>query len=251
MRLVVLGSGTGIPSPRRGPAGYLILVGGETILFDCGPGTMERLMRRGFDVRAIDRIFLTHHHPDHCADIIAFIFANNWDVERRQQQPLHVVGPPTTRAFLDKLHDAFPALAWKNFRPRVLEWERGEVSANGWTVRSAPVDHADLPALGYRIEHEGRTLVYSGDTAETPRIIELSRGADTLLVECAFPDKTAGETVHLTAGGAGRTASAAGVSRVVLTHFYPACDGADIRGQCAAYFDGEIVLAEDGLQLDI
>ena len=208
----MVGSGTGIPSPQRGPAGYLLTVDGQAMLFDCGPGTMERLLRRGFDVRSIDWIFLTHHHPDHCADIIAFIFANNWEVQRRQHQPLHLVGPRTTRTFIEKLYDAFPGLSWTKFAPSIEEWEHGE-TRSGWTVRGAPVDHADLPALGYRVEHEGRAFVYSGDTAETPRIVELARGADTLLVECSFPDDVKGQTAHLTAGGAGRVAHAAGVRR--------------------------------------
>lgn len=251
MKLTILGSGTGLPSTRRGPAGYLVEAANETMLFDCGPGTLHRLLERGFDYRSVDRIFLTHHHPDHCADVVAFLFANNWDVERRREHPLHLVGPATTRAFVEKLYGAFPGLSWRKFEPRIEEWERGVMRGGLWTVFSMPVDHADVPALAYRIEHEGRTLVYSGDTAETPRIVDAARDADTLLIECSFPDAVQGQTSHLTAGAAGRVARRARVRRAVLTHFYPQCEAADVREQCAAHFDGDIVLAEDGLQLDI
>lgn len=250
MRLLVLGSGTGIPSARRGSAGYLVTVEDTSILFDCGPGTMERLVRHGQDWRSMDRIFLTHHHTDHCADLLAFLFANNWEFERRKKVPLHVVGPRGTRALVGKLYDAFPGLAWQLFEPTVEDWT-GHERLDWPAVSCGPVDHADVSALAYRVEHDGRVLVYSGDTGETDRIVSIARGADTLLVDCSFPDGVSGQKSHLTAGGAGRVATAAGAKRVVLTHFYPECEDADIRGECAAEFAGEIVLAEDGTALEI
>jgi ribonuclease BN (tRNA processing enzyme) len=60
-----------------------------------------------------------------------------------------------------------------------------------------------------------------------------------------------GQKSHLTAGAAGRVAAAAGARRLVLTHFYPECEGVDIPAQVAAWFDGEIVVGEDGLALQI
>lgn len=250
MKLTVVGSGTGIPSATRGAAGYLLQVGHENMLFDCGPGTLDRLTKGAHDFRQVDRIFLTHHHPDHCADIVAFLFANNWEIERRAHTPLRIFGPATTRTLIEKLYDTFPGLTWQKFAPQIHEWDIGRETADNWIVTSAPVDHVDVPAIGYRVEQAGRVFVYSGDTSETTRIVELARGADTLLIDCSFPDEIQ-QRAHLTAGGAGRIARAADVNRVVLTHFYPACEKADIRAQCAAEFDGEIVLAEDGLRLEI
>lgn len=251
MRLTIIGSGTGIPSPRRGPAGYLVQAASTAMLFDCGPGTMERLVSRGGDWKTIDRIFLSHHHPDHCADVIAFLFANNWEAPRRAKHPLHITGPLGTRQFMEKLSEAFPGLSWQSAGTIVEEWERGAVEDTAWQVSSGPVDHAGLHALAYRISAEGRTLVYSGDTGETENIVDIAQNADTLLAECSYPDSFVGQKSHLTAGAAGRVAARAGVGRLVLTHFYPECEEVDIRAQCAAEFSGEIILAHDGLVIEI
>ena len=252
MKLVVLGSGTGLPTPGRGPAGYLVEAGGSWMAWDCGSGTLHRLVENGYDWKRIDDVFLTHLHPDHCADLVALLFANNWEPERRALHPMRVVGPKGVRAFVAGLYALYPGLSWKGFAPLVDEWEDGGgKDGPSWRVSGAPVDHADLEAMALRIECEGRVLVYSGDTGETDRIVAAARGAHTLLVECSFPDEVTGIRSHLTAGGAGRVAAAAGVQRVVLTHFYPECNGVDLRAQCAATFDGDIVLAHDGLELEI
>ena len=78
IELVVLGSGTGVPSRRRGAAGYVLQMRGGPLLFDCGPGTVTRLVANHVDPTAIDRVYLSHLHPDHCADLIALVFANSW-----------------------------------------------------------------------------------------------------------------------------------------------------------------------------
>lgn len=253
MRLVVLGSGTGIPSPLRGSSSYLVETDDDrSMLWDCGPGTMQRLVSRGHDWKRVDHIFLTHLHPDHCADLVAFLFASNWEVARRAECPLRIIGPKGVARFVQGLHDLYPGLSWQHAEPRIDEWDGGGTLVGPhWRVSGLPVDHADLDALALRLESSGRTLVYSGDTGESDRIVTAARGAHTLLVECSFPDEIAGIRSHLTAGGTGRVAAAAGVKRAVLTHFYPECDGVDLKAQCAAAFGGDIVLAYDGLVLEL
>jgi ribonuclease BN (tRNA processing enzyme) len=92
--------------------------------------------------------------------------------------------------------------------------------------------------------------VYTGDTEYSESIIELARGADTLLIECAFPDD-APVPGHLTPSGAASIAGEAGVRRVVLTHIYPVTDLLDLAAEVGKGFDGEIVVAEDGLTLEV
>ena len=115
----------------------------------------------------------------------------------------------------------------------------------GLTIKSAPVNHIDS-SLAYRVEAEGRALVYSGDTDVSETLVELARGADLLVLECANPFKVPG---HLTPEQAGRMAARAGVPRLVLTHFYPPCDEVDVTALAAREFNGEIIRAEDGLGL--
>jgi len=93
-------------------------------------------------------------------------------------------------------------------------------------------------------------VAYSGDTGPCEALAELARGADLFLCECSLPD---GMTIegHLTPSGAGAAAAAAGVRRLVLTHFYPECDAADIEAQCRRTWQGPLTLAEDLMKLRI
>jgi len=95
-----------------------------------------------------------------------------------------------------------------------------------------------------------RQFVYTGDTEYSQSVIELARGADTLLVECSFPDD-APVPGHLTPSGVARIAREAGVRRVVLTHIYPAVEDLDLITEVGRDFDGEILVAEDGLEFEV
>jgi ribonuclease BN (tRNA processing enzyme) len=112
-------------------------------------------------------------------------------------------------------------------------------------IKSAPTNHTE-GSLAYRVEAEGKALVYSGDTDESDSLVELAKGADLLVLECANPFKVPG---HLTPAEAGRLAARAGVPRLVLSHFYPPCDEVEVAALAGAEFSGEIIRAEDGLRV--
>jgi len=122
-----------------------------------------------------------------------------------------------------------------------------EVTDEGLVIKSAPTDHTE-GSLAYRVEAEGRSLVYSGDTDVSDSLVDLARGADLLVLESANPFKVQG---HLTPAEAGRLAAQAGVARLLLTHFYPPCDAVDVAALAAKEFAGEILRAEDGLSLTV
>jgi ribonuclease BN (tRNA processing enzyme) len=136
---------------------------------------------------------------------------------------------------------AGPAASWQELNPDGPDrfaWE-------GLTITSAPVNH--IPgSLAYRVEAGGRALVYSGDTDVSDSLVELARGADLLILECANPFKTPG---HLTPGEAGALAARAQVPRLLLSHFYPPCDEVDVTALAATEFAGEILRAEDDLRV--
>ena len=92
--------------------------------------------------------------------------------------------------------------------------------------------------------------MYTGDTEYSESVVDLAQGAHTLLIECAFPDEGA-VPGHLTPSGVARIAREAGVERVVLTHIYPAADSASLPSDVARNYDGEILVAEDGLQFSV
>ncbi|MDD3156263.1 MAG: MBL fold metallo-hydrolase [Candidatus Pacebacteria bacterium] len=73
MKLTIIGSGTCVPTVKRGsPANYL-QIGKKKILVDCGPGTVRQIVNAKIDYRTIDMVFLTHFHNDHVSDLVALI----------------------------------------------------------------------------------------------------------------------------------------------------------------------------------
>jgi ribonuclease BN (tRNA processing enzyme) len=96
----------------------------------------------------------------------------------------------------------------------------------------------------------GPAVVYSGDTDYSENLVELARDADLLICEAARPDEhpVAG---HLTPSMAGRMATEAGARQLMLTHFYPDCEGVDLAAQCRRTYTGPVILAQDLMRLEV
>jgi ribonuclease BN (tRNA processing enzyme) len=92
------------------------------------------------------------------------------------------------------------------------------------------------------------SAAFSGDADECDELVELARGVDLFVCDAAFPDEHRVEG-HLTPGLAGAHAARAAARTLVLTHFYPECDGCDVAAQARRTFAGEIVAAVDLMQL--
>jgi ribonuclease BN (tRNA processing enzyme) len=117
-------------------------------------------------------------------------------------------------------------------------------------VDALPVER-DAESLAFRITSpSGQSVVYSGDTDYSDNLIVLAKDADLLICESAFPDQFKVDG-HLTPSIAGKIATRANVRKLVLTHFYPECDQADIKKQCRKTYSGSLVLAEDLLKIEI
>jgi ribonuclease BN (tRNA processing enzyme) len=249
MELIVVGSGTGVPSLRRGSPGYGVKAGGRLFFLDLGPGVLRAMLRYDLNFSEIDVLALSHLHPDHVADLVPFIFATRYSLGYTRTEPFHLLAARGFSDFYEHLKGAFgqwveppPGL----MRLRELDPAGGEAVVLGEVViKSAPTNHTE-GSLAYRVEAEGKALVYSGDTDESDSLVELARGADLLVLECANPFKVPG---HLTPAEAGRLAAQAGVPRLVLSHFYPPCDEVDVAALAAAEFSGEIIKAEDGMRV--
>jgi ribonuclease BN (tRNA processing enzyme) len=254
MDVIILGSGTAIPLNDRGSPSIAVVVDGRHILFDMGPGTLRQLTRAGIDYERVDRIFLSHFHPDHTADLIHFIFASRNPTVLRRRRLFTVTGPPGTRRLIESLQAAYPN--WLTLPPDMMGIEELEMGQNvrrdcgSFTVITTPAEHTP-GSLAYRVQdRKGKAMVYSGDTGFCDGVVDLARGADLLILECAFPD---GEECdgHLTPSLAGRMATLAGVGRLLLIHFYPECLQTDVAAQCRRTYRGELILGEDLLPIRV
>ncbi len=253
MDLTILGSGTAVPSLRRGAPGYLVRAGGDLLVLDTGPGTMSRLLKEGVAHEGVTHLLYSHNHLDHSGELAPWLFASRIPASARVNR-LTIIGSAGFMSMLDSLREIYghwidPA-TYTLDRIEMDGPARRRAAFAGWEVTASPVNHIES-SLAYRITSvEGRSLVYSGDTDMSEDLVELARGADLLLIEASSPDGQKIES-HLTPSLAGVIASRAGVRKVVLTHFYPACDGVDMLAQLHRTYQGEAVLAQDGMRLTV
>jgi ribonuclease BN (tRNA processing enzyme) len=103
-----------------------------------------------------------------------------------------------------------------------------------------------------RVEHDGRSLVFSGDTGPTDALVTLAQGADLLLCEASFVEGADnGPGLHLTGRQAGDHAQRAGVGRLLLTHIPPWRDPDRALAEATPAFDGPVELARPHATYDV
>lgn len=245
----MLGAGSILPRAGFGPAGYALRAAGErrVTLFDCGPGTVRALGAAGIDLAEVERVVLSHFHPDHCLDLLALAFARRNPAVRCG--PIELVGPRGLSDLLERGANTFGTRGWARFEDaRVLEVDPGAsdrvLALDGLDLAFAPTLHAP-EALAWRAELGGSSVTYSGDTGETPAVAELAEETELFVCECSFADEHAVEH-HLSPSGSGRLAHRARARKLVLTHFYPGLAPEDARAVAARNFAGPIELARDG-----
>jgi ribonuclease BN (tRNA processing enzyme) len=130
-------------------------------------------------------------------------------------------------------------------------YPRGPFEVGPFTVQAVRVDHP-VEAYALRLEVDGRSLVYSGDTARCDALRDLAKGSDLLLAESSFvvgAKNPAG--LHMTGRDAAEVASAAGAGRLLLTHIPHWYDPKQMLADARPAFDGWLELAEPGATYDV
>jgi ribonuclease BN (tRNA processing enzyme) len=249
VRLTVLGcSGSG-PGPDSPASGYLLTAGGTRLLLDLGNGSFGALQRH-LDPWLLDAVVLSHLHADHCADMTNLVVHRRYHpAPPETAEPLPVFGPADTATRLALAYSASPEERESTDLSDVLAFRKaadGGVLADV-TLRTAPVAHP-VEAYALRVEHGGRSLVYSGDTGPCAALVELAEGADVLLCEASWPHVVPGRWteppggLHMSGRQAGEHAATAGVGRLLLTHVPTWCDPAVLLAEARAAYDGPVDL---------
>ncbi len=252
MEVIILGSGTCVPSVRRAGPAACVRSDDYTILVDSSAGTLRQLARAGVDYADVDMILYTHLHPDHVGEFVPFIFATRYAPGYSRTKPVVILAAEGFLNFYNGIKKVFGE--WVEPLPGRLEINEIPVSMNvamqfpPLTIKTAPMKHTPQ-SLAFRIEDSsGKSVVFSGDTEYCQELSELANGADMLISECAAPEH-APIPGHLTPSGAGKIAASARVGKLVLTHFYPDCDKSDLITPCRREFSGPVILAEDLMHL--
>lgn len=250
LEITVVGSGTVVPRLERRQSCVVVETGGETLAFDLGSGAVRGMLRAGLDPFSVDRIFFTHFHPDHTVDVVPLMFAMKYGAEAERERPLTLYGPEPFEEFFGRITNIWGEWMLGDYPTEVIELAHhcpSPIALQGGRVLWAPAKHRP-ESIAYRIEGENGAFVYTGDTEYAASVVELARGAHTLLIECSFPDDSP-VPGHLTPGGVARIASEASVGRVVITHVYPPADELDLVEEVGRGFSGEVLIAEDGTKL--
>jgi ribonuclease Z len=116
--VTIIGCGTPTPLPDRFGSSYVVQVGDEKLLFDCGPATTWKLARAGINTTEIDDVFFTHHHFDHDADFPTFILTR-WDQMIPRDKTLNVYGPKLTEEFTNGILDEDTGLFAHDWKARI------------------------------------------------------------------------------------------------------------------------------------
>ena len=251
VRVVILGTGTIIPSMSRKATSLLIEAHGETALFDCGPGALEAVERSGRSYKDIKRIFITHFHPDHTLGLGRLFSAMKNDGSFPLEGRIEIYGPEGLDRFIENWNGLYDGIVPGDERLGLCGAFRSTGhSGGGPDVRARAADHAGKAAYAYRLDYQGSSVVFTGDTGYTRSIVELAEGTDLLVTECSLPDDRA-MNGHLTPSSAGRIALEAGVGRVVLVHLYPSMEEAEAIEGVKRIYDGPVEVASDGMEIDL
>ena len=246
MRLRVIGSSGTFPSPTNPASGYIIENGSTRVWCDAGPGTFMNLP---VDDRTIDAIFLSHRHPDHCADIFAAYHAWTFCPKPRTGIPLYAHADVIRHlgAFLGSTpDDAF----YTTFE--MIELEDGGLASIGDLELSVVEMNHSVPDLGSLWNGSGRTLFFTGDTGPGDWSVAVE-GVDLFLCEAALVGEREKDhfSGHLNGAEAGKIARDAGVGELVLTHIPPYLDKSVVVAEAEATFGRAVRLAVPGTDIKV
>lgn len=282
------GTGSPLPNPDRAGPCNVVIAGEQMYVIDIGEGGARNLSLMALPVAKVDGLFLTHFHSDHL-DGWGPLMLLHW-TQANASAPLPVYGPTGVEAIVDGFNAAYAtdktyrvahhgekivpsAGGGGEARPFAMTAETMVVlEKNDLVITAFKVDHDPVePAIGYRFDYKGRSVVISGDTAKSPLLERASKGADLLVHEALAAHMVKPMTSALEAAGqvnaatitkdildyhatpteAAESAQSAGVKMLVLSHlvppipnsfFYPA-----FLANAPDKFDGEIIVGEDGM----
>lgn len=254
MRLTFLGTGSIVPTANRFSAAILLEIRDDRLLLDCGPGTLEKLRRCRIDPNTISRLLLTHYHIDHVLDLPAIVKLRAFNrFGAPSQNPLYIkiYGPPGLNTLMNYLFKEIPQFRYVSESLSCFKYvELKEVTkglveeTSKWRITCSPVKHYN--GVAYKIEAEGKSLVYSGDTVPDENLIEFAKHADVLIHECSFPDEQL-LGLHTSEKGLAEVAAKVKPKLLVPIHLYPAWDGREdeLKTLLTRTFDGNVIIPKD------
>jgi len=302
LHVAFCGTGAPLPDPSRAESCAVVIAGEAIFVIDSGSGSTSNITLMGLPADKIQAVFLTHFHSDHIADL-GNLALQRW-VNGAHTTPLSVIGPTGVEQVVQGFNQAYaldqiyrpahhgehivpPAGAGLAALPFQLP-ERTTSSSdetaitvygdNGVSVTALRVDHdpAD-PAVAYRFEYAGRSVVFSGDliVGRSAGFQAFARGADLLIIEGLQPamleiiernviargDPNLGVIMrdvldyHTTPEQAAELAQHAGVGALLINHVVPPVPNSILEAaflrNAPSLFSGTVRVARDGMAVTL
>ncbi|MFD1806836.1 MBL fold metallo-hydrolase [Pasteurella oralis] len=276
--VVILGSGgpeialfrSTSPVQTRASASYLVRENGQAkFLVDLGSGALQRFAQAQAKIEDLQGILVSHFHVDHINDLPALIKASFFS---QREQDLPIYGPtgneviPDTTMFLTRLLGEQGAYAYlSDFLTGEENYQIKPISVNankqqpvifhttidGFNIQAVGTEHGLLPALAWRIEKAGCTVVFSGDTSNQGRTLDLiTQNADLFIAHNAVPESSqdnVAQKLHMRPSEIGRIAHNGNIKSLVLSHLMRRTEHVKTQTEQAikTQFKGNITFAND------
>lgn len=280
------GTGSPLPDPNRAGPCNVIIAGKAIFVVDIGESGARNLNLMGIGAD-VDALLLTHFHSDHI-DGMGPLLLGHWVAGA--QSPLPVYAPQGVEEIVDGFNAVYgndaryriahhgekiltPSGKGAIAKPFIMSGESQIILKNkNLTITAFAVDHKPVkPAIGYRFDYRGRSVVISGDTVKSASLERAAKGADILIHEAlqpemvktmqsAFKEKEIDNMANIMADildyhaspeEAAQSAKAAGVKQLVFSHIVPVVPSRYLYpvflGDAAKYYDGPIIMGEDGM----
>ena len=209
MKLHILGVNGPFPESSGATSGYLLEADKTLLQFDLGSGVLARLTAL-MPPESLSAVFLSHWHFDHTADLTVLLYR----LEAMKKE-LQVYAPVDETSAIRKIVADAACFKLEDIKPG------DKIIIGSCTVHVGEARHP-VPAVGFRVESEGRVFGYTGDTNTLPSLAGFYRGCSLLLADGLFPAEHWAETKpHLSAALAADLAAEANADHVVLTHLNP------------------------------
>jgi len=276
MRIIALG--TGRPFVRRGQANcsWLIELGnGDKFIMDFGSGSQANFTALEIRHQDITAYFATHLHADHVGDF-AQVWIGSWTGGRVKPRVLYGPwGPGPEECTEHFVRKQMEWLAWgTDTRLGLLPDAGAEVEVHefdfaktgvvydrtGVVIKSFPAIHIYDGPVSYRLEWNGLTFVFSGDTTPSQFFVDNAQGADLLIHECfntvkqlversGYPEKSAigiGTVAHTAPEECGKVLARVKPRLAGVFHFFNDFDTApEIEREIRKNYQGPLALAQD------
>ena len=199
LRVTLCGSAAPMPIKGRAAACVMVIAGGKFYIVDTGNRSTNNLGLWRIPAKRVGAVLLTHFHSDHIGDLGEF---NMMTWAQGRDAPLDVYGPEGVKQVVAGFSQAYsqdssyrtahhgedylnPAIGQMIAKEISLEGDSamvlddGELKVTMFTVNHAPIH----PAVGYRFDYKGRSVVVSGDTTKNETTVKFSKDADILFHE--------------------------------------------------------------------